>query len=157
MISFSCNAVTFCLHIGIECQNHHSLDTSHSGNQILVHCKFITTIHSISYITVVTVIIASFFVQVIRENLAGPDFVWFLPGWFRANWWAAVDGTDCTAEEMSKGLEHSLGSRGNGALDNDPSRVLVSDKVCYSSWVYQGWQYMYLILGCGPVQTRFGS
>ena len=64
-----------------------------------------------------------------KENLVGPDFVWFFPGWFRANWWAAVDGTDCTAEEMSKALEHSLGSRGNGALGNDQSRVLVSDKV----------------------------
>ena len=68
-------------------------------------------------------------VQVTRENLAGPDFVWLLPGWFRANWWAAVDGTDCTAEEMSKALEHSLGGRGNDILDNDLSRILVSDKV----------------------------
>ena len=65
----------------------------------------------------------------IKENLAGPDFAWFFPGWFRANWWAAVDGTDCTAEEMSKALEHSLGSLGNGVLSNDRSRVLVSDKV----------------------------
>lgn len=52
-----------------------------------------------------------------------------LPGWYTANWWAAVDGTDCTAEEMSKALEHSLGSRGNDELDNNPSRILVSNKV----------------------------
>ena len=25
-------------------------------------------------------------VQVIKEKLTGPDFVWFLPGWFKANW-----------------------------------------------------------------------
>ena len=40
-----------------------------------------------------------------------------------------MDGTDCTAEEMSKALEHSFGGRGNGILDNDPSRILVSNKV----------------------------
>ena len=68
-------------------------------------------------------------VQVAREKLAGSDFVWFFPGWYRANWWAAVDGTDCTAEEMSKALEHSLGGRGNDILDTDLSTVLVSDKV----------------------------
>jgi len=67
---------------------------------------------------------------VIKENLAGPDFVWFFPGWYRANWWAAVDGTDCTAEEMSKALEHSIAGRGYSILDNDPSRVLASKKVC---------------------------
>ena len=68
-------------------------------------------------------------IQVIKENLVGPDFVWVLPGWLEDNWWAAVDGTDCTAEEMSKALEHSVGARGNGKLDNDPSRILVSNKV----------------------------
>ena len=46
-----------------------------------------------------------------------------------------MDGTDCTAEEMSKALEHSLGDRGNGKLDNDPSRVLVSNKV----WQHNLW------------------
>ena len=71
----------------------------------------------------------------IKNRLAGPDFVWFFPGWFKANWWATVDGTDCTAEEMSKALEHSLGDRGNGKLDNDPSRVLVSNKV----WQHNLW------------------
>ena len=65
----------------------------------------------------------------VKENLAGPDFVWLLPGWFRANWWAAVDGTDCTAEEMSEALEHMIVASGNSILDNDPSRVLTSNKV----------------------------
>ena len=55
--------------------------------------------------------------------------MWFTPGWFRANWWAAVDGTDCTAEEMSKALEHSLGGLGNSVNDNNQSRIIVSDKV----------------------------
>ena len=64
-----------------------------------------------------------------KNHLAGPDFVWFIPGWFRANWWAAVDGTDCTAEEMSKALEHALGGLGNSVVDYDPSGVLVSNKV----------------------------
>ena len=67
--------------------------------------------------------------QVIKEKLVGPDFVWMLPGWYEDNWWAAVDGTDCTAEEMGKALEHSVGARGNGKLDHDLSRVLVSNKV----------------------------
>ena len=65
----------------------------------------------------------------IKNRLAGPEFVWILPGWLRPNWWTAVDGTDCTAEEMSKALEHSLGGLGNGMVDNDPSRTLVSNKV----------------------------
>ena len=74
-------------------------------------------------------------VQVIKEKLVGPDFVWMLPGWYKANWWAEVDDTDCTPKEMSKALEHSLGARGNDKLDNDPSRVLVSDKVRqYNQW-----------------------
>ena len=40
-----------------------------------------------------------------------------------------MDGTDCNAEEMGEALEHSLGGRGNSILDNNLSRVLVSDKV----------------------------
>jgi len=67
--------------------------------------------------------------QVVRRRLAGSNFVWFVPGWFRANWWAAVDGTDCTAEELKKSLEHTLGGLGNSILDYDPDRVLVSEKV----------------------------
>ena len=66
----------------------------------------------------------------INYGLVGPDFVWMIPGWYRANWWAAVDGTNCTAEEMSKALEHTLGGYGNGLFDNDPTRILVSYKVC---------------------------
>ena len=42
-----------------------------------------------------------------------------------------MNGTDCTAEEMSKALEHSLAGLGNSVLDNDPSRILVSNKVYY--------------------------
>ena len=40
-----------------------------------------------------------------------------------------MDGTDCTAEEMSKALEHSLGGLGNSVDDNNNSRILVSNKV----------------------------
>ena len=40
-----------------------------------------------------------------------------------------MDGTECTAEEMSEALEHSIGGRENSILDNDPSRILVSNKV----------------------------
>lgn len=80
----------------------------------------------VSYSTFVCYI---YFVQVIRENLAGPDFVWFFPGWYKAKWWAAVGGTDCTAEEMKNALEHSLGGLGNGVLTSNLSRVLVSNKV----------------------------
>ena len=65
----------------------------------------------------------------VANRLTGSNFVWFLPGWFRANWWTAVDGTDCTAEEMNKALEHSLAGNGNGILENDPSRKLISAKV----------------------------
>ena len=66
----------------------------------------------------------------VNYRLAGPSFVWFLPGWLRANWWVATDDISCTAEEMSKSLEHTLGGRGNGVFDNDPTRMLVSNKVC---------------------------
>ena len=61
--------------------------------------------------------------------------MWFTPGWFRANWWAAVDGTDCTAEEMSKALEHTIVGSGNDILDNDLARVLASNKVRVSTSV----------------------
>ena len=67
--------------------------------------------------------------QVVKEKLVGPDFVWFIPAWIRGGWWAAVDGTDCTAEEMSKALEHSLGVNGNSVFDNNLFRVLISNKV----------------------------
>ena len=76
-----------------------------------------------------TCIIIIYTAQVVRRKLAGPDFVWFIPGWFRANWWAAVDGTDCSAEEMERSLEHTLGGLGNSILDYDPDRVLASEKV----------------------------
>ena len=73
-------------------------------------------------------------VQVIKEELAGPDFVWMLPGWYKARWWAEVNDTNstCTAEEMCKALEHTLGGRGHDIFDYNSSRVLVSNKV---------WQY----------------
>ena len=67
--------------------------------------------------------------QIVKEKLAGPDFVWFLPAWLTNDWWTAVDGTDCTAEEMRRALEHSLGASGINIFDNDLSRVLVSNKV----------------------------
>ena len=71
--------------------------------------------------------------QVVKEKLTGPGFVWFIPGWYRANWWAAVDGTDCTAEEMSKALEHTIVGNGIAILDDDLSRILASNKVCVST------------------------
>ena len=40
-----------------------------------------------------------------------------------------MNGTDCTAEEMSKALEHTIVASGNSILDNDPSRILASNKV----------------------------
>ena len=40
-----------------------------------------------------------------------------------------MDGTDCTAEEMHRALEHSLGGLGNSVNDNNRSRILVSNKV----------------------------
>ena len=40
-----------------------------------------------------------------------------------------MDGTDCTAEEMSEALEHTLDGHGNSVVDNNPSRLLVSNKV----------------------------
>ena len=67
--------------------------------------------------------------QVVKEKLAGPDFVWFLPNWLPDNWWITEDSTDCTAEEMGRALEHSLGGSGNNVQDDDPSRVLASNKV----------------------------
>ena len=80
------------------------------------------------------------YIQVINYQLVGPQFVWLIPGWLRTNWWAAVDGINCTAEEMSKALEHSLGGRGNSVIDNDTTRILVSYKVClkinYISCIY---------------------
>jgi len=78
---------------------------------------------------------------VVRSKLLGPDFVWFIPGWFRANWWAAVKGTSCTAEEMKKSLEHTLGALGNSILDYNPKRMLVSKKVQDKTWL---WPSMFL-------------
>ena len=69
------------------------------------------------------------FVQVVKKKLAGPDFVWLIPGWYGSNWWAAVDGIDCTAEEMKKSLEHTLEGLRASLFDYDPYRVLVSKKV----------------------------
>ena len=46
-----------------------------------------------------------------------------------------MDGTDCTAEEMSKALEHTIVSSGNDILDNDLARILVSNKVRISTSV----------------------
>ncbi|XP_065916318.1 gamma-aminobutyric acid type B receptor subunit 1-like isoform X2 [Dysidea avara] len=72
-------------------------------------------------------IVASFWCRVIRNRLAGPDFVWLFPGWFQPNWWN-ISGINCTVEEMRTALEHSLGFRGNSELTNDVSRVIVSSK-----------------------------
>lgn len=54
-----------------------------------------------------------------------------------------MDGTDCTAKEMRNGLEHSLGGLGIGVVDNNPSKILVSNKVwllyAYNSVHYKIW------------------
>ena len=89
----------------------------------------------------------------IKEKLARPDFVWFFPGWYRANWWAAVDGTDCTAEEMSKALEHTIVGSGNDILDNDLSRTLASNKVSVLTICKVCLSIMYT--ECFSVQKRF--
>ena len=47
-----------------------------------------------------------------------------------------MDDTNCTAEEMSKSLEHSLGGLGNSVVDNDPNKTFVSNKVCFDSNIY---------------------
>ena len=40
-----------------------------------------------------------------------------------------MDGTDCTVEEMSKALEHTIVGSGNDILDTILSRTLASNKV----------------------------
>jgi len=105
-----------------QSQDHNSLDTPQYGCQFLVYCKYNTNL-------IVNLKCTLYYIQVIKKRLAGPDFVWFIPGWFRANWWAAVDGIDCTADEMKKSLEHTLGGRGDSVLDSNESRLLVSNKV----------------------------
>ena len=49
-----------------------------------------------------------------------------------------MDGTDCTAEEMSKALDHSLTALGHCEVDKDPTRILVSNKVCNSHNEFDG-------------------
>ena len=93
------------------------------------------------------------YIQVISYRLVGPDFVWLIPGWLRTNQWAAVDSTGCTADEISKALEHSLGGRGNSVVDNDPTRMLVSYKVCLIVKVYK-LHSLYIHTECETVQTR---
>jgi len=70
-----------------------------------------------------------FYFQAVKKRLTGPDFVWFIPGWFKDKWWTAVDGTECSAEQMEKSLDQTLGGRGNSVLDSNKSRLLVSNKV----------------------------
>ena len=67
--------------------------------------------------------------QVVNEKLTGPDFVWFLPSWLPDNWWAVEDEDNCIAKEMIKALEHSLGGSGINIFNDEPLRVLVSNKV----------------------------
>ena len=64
----------------------------------------------------------------IRNRLAGPDFVWLFPGWFHPSWWN-VSNAECTAEEMGTALEHSLVLIANGEVTGNKSRVIVSNKV----------------------------
>ena len=40
-----------------------------------------------------------------------------------------MEGTDCSADDMKTYLEHTLGGLGNGVLESNPSRLLVSNKV----------------------------
>ncbi|XP_065917608.1 gamma-aminobutyric acid type B receptor subunit 2-like [Dysidea avara] len=69
-----------------------------------------------------------FWCMVIRERLAGPDFVWFLPGWFKANWWSAGNDTSCSANKIKATLEHTLGGLGNSLPVTNLSRIIVSDQ-----------------------------
>ena len=78
----------------------------------------------------------------VKSKLFGRDFVWLFPGWFIPRWWTYVDDTDCTADEMKSALDHSLGFQGNSELTDDPSRVLVSNKV--AMWL----PYVHLISFC---------
>jgi len=67
--------------------------------------------------------------QIIKGRLTGPDYVWFLPGWFKANWWSAGNDTSCSAKEIQATLEHTLGGLGNSILATNLSRIIVSDQV----------------------------
>ena len=64
----------------------------------------------------------------IKNRLAGPEFVWLLPGWYGPDWWNISDA-DCTAEEMKNSLEYSLTNSANSLIGTDLSRMIVSDKV----------------------------
>ena len=67
--------------------------------------------------------------QVVKNKLVGKGFVWLFPGWFVPKWWTYGD-TDCSADQMKSALDHSLGFRGNSEVTKNPSRVLVTNKVC---------------------------
>ena len=72
----------------------------------------------------------------IRGNLVGPNFVWMLPGWYQLNWWN-VSNTDCTAEEMKTGLEHSFIYSLNHVVTNNLSRVILSEKVSTYNYIFK--------------------
>ena len=55
--------------------------------------------------------------------------MWLFPGWFKPQWWADVDDTYCTQDEIRSALDYSLGFQGNDMLTDDHSRMLISQKV----------------------------
>ena len=59
--------------------------------------------------------------------------MWLLPGWFKTKWWADVDSAHCTPDEIKSALDYSLAFQGNDELTNDHSRMLISNKVNFSS------------------------
>ncbi|XP_065892670.1 gamma-aminobutyric acid type B receptor subunit 2-like isoform X2 [Dysidea avara] len=65
--------------------------------------------------------------RVIKNGLAGPDFVWLFPGWFHPSWWN-VNDDECTAKEMGSSLDHSLVLVANSEVKSNLSRIIVSKK-----------------------------
>ena len=64
--------------------------------------------------------------QVYKQKLYGPKYVWFIIGWYADNWFMEPD-TNCTVDQMKEALEGHFTTE--GLMLNSDNNVTVSGMV----------------------------
>lgn len=53
------------------------------------------------------------FLQVYKQKLYGPKYVWFIIGWYPDNWYRKEDkNINCTADQLKEALDGSFATEG---------------------------------------------
>ncbi|XP_077992097.1 gamma-aminobutyric acid type B receptor subunit 2-like [Glandiceps talaboti] len=79
------------------------------------------------------------FCEAYKQGMTGPDYVWFLIGWYMKSWWEIEDDTiDCTNEEIIQVVKSSF------YISTEPLPLSPSDDVTIADITAAEFEKMYL-------------